>query len=130
MKNIARIALGVWVILWLVFEIRPLIKERRLAQYRALIGRPLEARRAIVYGERLCGFLNFAKAKLPQGAAYKFIGPASGSIDFVRADYYLYPLLRSEEPDFILVYNLSGFKRTGYGLFASLDDKNFIMKSE
>lgn len=108
-RNIIKIALGVWVVLWVVFTVRPLIKNSYLAQYATLYGRPLDERRAVVYGKDLCEFLEYAKIQIPEGATYAFEGFEEGSVDIVRADYCLYPRLRSEKPQFILAHYKNKF---------------------
>jgi hypothetical protein len=62
-----------------------------------------------VYGRDLYGFLEYAREKMPEGASYTIEGFAEGSVDIVRAEYYLYPRLISVESQFILARDKDKF---------------------
>lgn len=102
MKTVAKITFLIWIALWALFTIRPLVKNSYLTQYIALFGHPLNERRAIVYGRNLYSFLEHAKHDMPENATYALKGFEDGSIDVVRAEYYLYPCLKSGDPRFVL----------------------------
>jgi hypothetical protein len=130
MRTPAKTIVVAWVVLWIVFDVRPLIKNSYLRQYASLVGRSQEDRRAIVYGRGLTEFLDYAKGLLPKGSTFKLVGLEGGSVDLVRAYYYLYPNTRSDLPQFILVYRDPHFGKAGYRRFAAMDEKNFILKLE
>lgn len=102
--GILKIVFAVWVGLWGFFFARELFIKDNLRDYRTLVTRNLEEKHAYVTGERLYDFLNSCKENLPERATYRLDGVEDGSIEKRRAVYYLYPLLESSDPDFILVY--------------------------
>ncbi len=102
--TILKIAFAVWVGLWLLFIARELFVKDNLRDYRTLATRTLEEKHAYVTGDRLYGFLKSCKENLPPRATYRLIGIEEGSIEKRRAVYYLYPLIESSDPDFILAY--------------------------
>ena len=105
MRNIMRLLFVVWVVMWVIFTIRPILKNSLISEYSQLFGRSLEDRRAIVYGKELCAFLRSAKDVMPQGATYAIEGFEDGSVDIVRAEYYLYPCVQSKDPQYVLTLN-------------------------
>ena len=122
-----RAAFAVWIILWINFILRDLFKKGLFYDYAALIKRDAEGRRSYVYGDYLYAFLRLSKQKLPAGSTYSFIDGKEYSIDYRRSAYYLYPLLQSDKPDYILVYN-TAYQKKGYTLFAELDSNRYILK--
>lgn len=125
-----KIIFSIWIIIWISFIIRPLFKQSYLKQYFSLIGRSLEKRRSYIYGEDLYAFLNYCLKNLPSSSTYKLVGLKSDSIDYARASYYLYPYLKNENPQFILVYGLRDVKEFGYSIFSSMNERNFILKRD
>lgn len=130
MSRSIKIIFSVWIIIWISFTLRPLFKEGYLKQYLSLIGKSLEERRAYIYGEDLYKFLNYCLKNLPIPSTYRLVGVKSDSIDYVRAIYYLYPHLKTEEHQFILVYGIYDFKQPGYSIFSSMNQRNFILRRE
>ncbi|MFZ5800779.1 MAG: hypothetical protein ACOY3D_05335 [Candidatus Omnitrophota bacterium] len=105
--NIKRLLLKVivtaWIINWLFFIELSLVVKGAGEKYLQLIGKPLKEKREIIYGQRFLRFLDHYKASLPDGASYQLSGIDEDSLDYVIAIYYLYPLLKSETPDFTLI---------------------------
>ena len=128
MRTILKIAFAVWVVLWIIFVARELFIKDNLRDYEALATRTLEEKHAYVTGDRLYGFLKFCKENLPQNAAYRLDGVEDGSIERRRAVYYLYPLLESSEPDFVLVYGSPAAEKNGYLAVAGMGGSGYIMK--
>jgi hypothetical protein len=95
--------------LWAVFTIRPLIKSSHLKQYAELVGKSIDERRAITYGKDLYKFLEYAKGEMPESATYAFEGFEEGSVDIVRAEYYLFPRTHAKDPQFILECGKDGY---------------------
>ena len=124
-----KIALLVWVALWIWFVVRDLFLKDNINSYRILFARPLEGKHSYVTGDRLYEFLAFSAAHLPPGFSYNFAGLEPDSIESRRAVYYLYPGLEKEGPDYILVYDRPGFKKEGYDLMIKLDGSRYILKS-
>lgn len=124
---IVRAVFAIWIILWVNFILRDLFGKGYFCDYMALIKRDTEGKTSYVYGDYLYPLLKFSKQKLPVGSTYKFIDDEEYSINYRRAVYYLYPLLQSDKPNYILVYNTS-YRKKGYTIFAELDSNRYILK--
>ncbi len=124
---ILKIAFAAWVIIWAFFVARELLIKDNLRDYVTLAGRSLEGKRAYVTGDRLYGFFNFCKANVPAGAKVSITGLEDGSIEKRRAVYYLYPLIESPEPDYILAYGTAAARRDGY-LESAIGEYGRILK--
>ena len=125
---IIRAVFAIWIILWVNFILRDLFRKKYFYEYRTLLKRNQEGRRSHVYGDDFYSFLKFSKKKLPEGSTYRFIGVKDLSLAYRRAVYYLYPLIESDNPDYILVYNKAGFQKRGYEFLAELSHKKYILK--
>jgi len=104
----SRLILGIfliWIVLWVNFILRDLLKKGDLRDYLALVKKSGDRKRAYVYGENFYDFLIFAKKHIPPGKSYKLEGPGNLSLMARRAVYYLYPLVESDKPDYILVFD-------------------------
>ncbi len=124
---IIRTVFAIWIVLWVNFILRDLFRKGYFYDYMALIKRGAEGKRSYVYGDYLYPLLRLSKQKLPFGSTYRFIDDEEYSINYRRAVYYLYPLLQSDKPDYILVYN-STYRKKGYTIFAELDSNRYILK--
>jgi hypothetical protein len=121
------ILLIVWIIFWINFNMRDLFKRGLIKDYRALISKNYEGKISYTYGDDFFELLKFVKKNMPKNSTYKFIGIEEGSLESRRGIYYLYPLLQSKTPDYIIVYK----ERTqvpGYRVFKKLDNNRFILK--
>ena len=90
-KNIFRVVLAVWVILWLFF----LIREDKDGQYRFLMhlySADHADKVRFLMGNELYDFLVFCKENIPEYATYKISGFEKFSIYEVRARYFLWPI--------------------------------------
>ena len=114
--------------LWAFFIARELFRKGYFYDYRVLSQRSLDGKRSYVTGDRFYEFLMFCNKGLPQGAAFSFAGVEKDSIDIRRAAYYLYPHLQGLESEFVLVYDEPNVNRTGYGVYAKLDEQRYILK--
>lgn len=101
-KTITVILVIIWAVAWCNFLMRDLFKKGRLRDYGILIKRNAEEKRSYTYGDDFYGFLKHAKSAIPPGASFGFTGPKEYSLERRRAVYYLYPLLESPGPDYIL----------------------------
>ena len=126
--KILKIVFLVWVALWLSFVARELFRKGYIHDYRELLIRDLDGKRSYVAGDRFYEFILFSKSELPQDATFDMIGVKEGSIDKRRAVYYIYPAMKSDDPDYILVYDTAGFAKSGYNITARLDDSRYILK--
>ena len=127
-KNIFIIVLSVWLILWVNFMLRDLFVHGEMSDYENLIGKSEEGKRAYVYGEYLYGLLVFAKGRIPENGSYAFIGVEPYTIEYERSVYYLYPLLESKDPEYLIVCNRAQYAKEPYKPFAELDKDRFILK--
>lgn len=102
--KLLKIIFAIWVILWMLFISREIVLKGGLREYKALWPMSLEEKHSYMAGERLYDFILSCKDTLPAGARYQLEGVAAGSIEKVRAAYYLYPLIESDKPDYVLVF--------------------------
>ena len=93
-----------WVMLWAFFTVRELAVKGAIKEYRALLPMSLEDKHSYMTGKRLYDFVSFCRDLLPEGARYRLEGVTDGSIEKVRAVYYLYPLVESDKPEYILAF--------------------------
>ncbi|MFA5142635.1 MAG: hypothetical protein WC522_00515 [Candidatus Omnitrophota bacterium] len=117
-----------WVVMWGWFLVREVFVKGAIKDYKVLISRPLEGRRAYVTKDNLYEFLTFCRENLPRDSSYSLVGPEPGAIERVRAVYYLYPRIESTDPQYILVYGTPGVGHEGYRLIKKLDDSRYMLK--
>jgi len=100
--NILKVFFITWVALWIGFFARELFVKKNINDYRALLSRTLEGKHAYVTGDKLYEFLVYCESKMPENSTYKITGLEEGDLESRRAVYYLYPRLRSADPDFVI----------------------------
>ncbi len=130
-KLIVRMILAVWIVLWLLFLIRPYFKKDLIADYRALLSRDLDGKRSFVTGDELYGFIGMCRLAIPEANFTYAIEGLDGEDDALsrcRMLYYLYPAMTHDAPEYILVYKKAGFGREGYEIFKKLSDDKIILK--
>ena len=127
-KNIIKIIIIVWCVIWVNFIMRDLFRKGYIHDYKTLIKRDAEGKRAYTYGDYFYEFLKFAKSTIPQNSSYDFVGIEDYSLKWRRGIYFLYPDLMKENPDFLFVYKIPEYKEKNYILYAKLDDERFILK--
>jgi hypothetical protein len=127
-KNILKIIFIAWLIMWALFTMRELVAKGQLKEYRTLLGLSLEGKYSHITGKELYELIALANNILPEGASYKLIGLEKGSIEKIRATYYLYPAIEKEGADYLIVYKTPGFKAEGYYDLKKLDDVRIILK--
>ena len=128
-KNITKLVIAIWLILWVNFILRDLIKKEDLEEYAALFKATREGRYSIVYGPRYYEFLKYAKNNIPKGSTYDFIDVETYSIDHRRGVYYLYPLLpEKEDPEYLLGYKTPAPDKDRYYLYKNTDAGYFLLK--
>lgn len=131
MKNkLLKIILIFWIIIFVFFFLRMLFKKNYIKQYFGLVGKSLAEKQSFLFGENFVKFFNYCIKNLPPSSTYKLVGIKTDSIEYARAIYYLYPNLKSENPDFILVFETNEFVEIGYTKLSSLDENNFILKKD
>ena len=109
-KDIFKIILIVWVVLWVFF----LAREDKDGQYGTLSylysHKYVDKARHII-GADLFDLLMFSRVNIPEGSSYELLGFKVFSIFEVRARYFLWPLQSVEkDSDFKIVYG-KGFAR-------------------
>ncbi len=126
-----KLALGVWVVLWVNFMIRDLTKGGGLKEYKVLLSRDAIGKASYVYGDRLFEFIKFSKENLPATAAYDTAGTelsVRDSADSRRVVYYLYPHMKVSGAEYLLAFDMPGYTRPGYDIFKAMDDRRFILQ--
>lgn len=126
-KQIFRIVFIAWVVIWLLFLVRGLVKgEAR--DYKNLFGKSLEEKRAYVAGEEFYEFILFCKKVIPEDSDYTVKADYDATLDYFRFAYYIYPVLRNlDDPEYIACYKVK-FTKEGYESVASLSDNKYILK--
>lgn len=109
--NILKAVFIAWAALWLGFFARELFVKKNINDYRILLTRTLEGKHAYVTGDKLYEFLIYCKSKMPEGSTYNIAGIEEGDLESRRAVYYLYPHLRSTDPDFIIDFKRYALNR-------------------
>jgi len=128
--NIVKIILVVWTVLWVSFTVRELFRKGYYYDYKELMRRDLDGKRAYVTGDSFYQFIAFCNKKLPAGVPYSWRGVEDGSLAKRMATYYLYPHLEAEGAPFILAYNIRTAHENGQVLCARLDDTRAIFMRE
>jgi len=117
----------IWVFFWVLFIVRGLYKGE-LEEYKALLQRDAEGRRAYVIGEGLYEFMNFCLRNLPRESSYQLRGELR-PIDERRLVYYLYPHKESENPEYLLCYNAGkDAVKKGFYKSAAFKTGQFILR--
>lgn len=127
-KRILILIFIAWVILWVVFTTRELFHKGQFKEYKTLLGLSLEGKHSHITGKELYELIALASGTIPEGATYKLVGLEPGSLEQRRAAYYLYPAVEAEDPGYIIVYNVPGYKAEGYFQVGKLDDVRVILK--
>ncbi|MDD3296593.1 MAG: hypothetical protein PHU64_04445 [Candidatus Omnitrophica bacterium] len=127
--KIFKVIVVIWLIIWGWFFLRQFrIDEHLFPTYKKLFSSGNEERRRLVFGENFYDFMKFSKHSIPSGSAYEIVGLEADSVDLVRLVYFMYPCLRSSEPEYILVYEQPGFDDKELGFHSLFDGKSFILK--
>lgn len=126
-KIIFRIVFVMWVFMWLMFFVRGMAKVE-IKDYKNLLGKTLEERRAYVTGKEFYEFIIFSEKVIPKNATFTVEAKYDDSMDYFRFPYYLYPAMRDiDNPEYIACYKVK-FSRGGYKAAASLSDNKYILK--
>jgi len=125
--RILKIVFIAWIALWLMFAVRELFIKANVRDYKALLGRSLEGKHAYITGQPLYDFLAYCKKALPEKATCELVGLEEGSLEARRSVNCLYPLVKSGDPDYILVFNKAGYAREGYKSFAGMSADTYIL---
>lgn len=129
MKNkIFRLVFILWVIIWVFFTLREIFVKGNLRDYKILLCRSLEGKRAYVTGDRFYEFIRFCNDKLPGRATYRWVKTDKPDLSRRRATYYLYPHLEAEDAQFLLVYDEHDVPKDSYEAFTTLDDGRYMLK--
>jgi hypothetical protein len=127
-KSFIVFLLAVWAVLWAVLGMREMFMKHNLEDYKILLQRPLDGKRAYTTGDRFYEFIKFCNSNLPQDASYAWAGGDKESLSRRRATYYLYPHKEDERAQFLLVCDDAGAPKAGYDMFAELDKDRYILK--
>jgi len=126
-KVVFKIVFFVWVVIWLHFFVRELLKGE-IRDYKNLFGRSLEEKRAYVTGKEFYGFILFCKKIIPEDFDYTVEANYDATMDYFRFAYYMYPSLRNlDNPRYIACYKIK-FAKEGYKIIASLGEDKYILQ--
>ncbi|MDD5440247.1 MAG: hypothetical protein PHS37_08690 [Candidatus Omnitrophica bacterium] len=124
--------LAAWVVMWIFFFCKDLLTKGYLNDYKELLARPtLEGKRSWVTGDRLYELIQLCRTVIPENATFGYDGIKDQSLSDWRTRYYLYPRLRSDDPDYLIVFGgTAGARpdRGGWRPYKSLDRERFILK--
>lgn len=113
--------------MWLLFLVRGMVKVE-IKDYKNLLGKTLEEKRAYVTGKEFYEFIVFSKKVIPQNATFTVEAKYDDSMDYFRFPYYLYPAMRDiDDPDYIVCYKVK-FSKDGYSTAKSLAFDKYILK--
>jgi hypothetical protein len=104
-RIVVRIILAVWIIIWAIFLIRPIIKKDLLRDYSNLSKLSTEGKRAYVTGQKLYEFIKACDRSMPKPSSYEIVGMEEDSLERRRVRYYLYPNIEKKDAEFILDLN-------------------------
>ncbi|UCD55224.1 MAG: hypothetical protein JSV93_00055 [Candidatus Omnitrophota bacterium] len=127
-KSVIPIVFIIWLVLWINFIARDFYKHGNFTRYKILARSNYEGKHAYTYGKHFYEFLKFAKNNIPEDAHYEFAGIEDLSLDSRRGIYYLYPRLKSGNPDYLLVYDAVRARKNGFKLHAKLDERRFVLR--
>ena len=100
-----------WIVLWIGFLARELFVKNNIRDYKNLLTRTLEGKHSYVTGDRLYDFLTYCKTMMPENSAYNIVGMDEGALESRKAVYYLYPNVKTADPDFIIDISQYTIKR-------------------
>jgi len=122
-----RIVFIAWVFMWLLFFVRGLVKTE-IRDYKNLLGKTLEEKRAYVTGKELYEFIVFSEKVIPKNATFTVEAKYDNSLDYFWFPYYLYPATRGiYRPDYIICYKVN-FSKDGYSVAKSFTYDKYILK--
>ncbi|MFA6321076.1 MAG: hypothetical protein WCY36_04380 [Candidatus Omnitrophota bacterium] len=127
-KKIFFVFLIAWAVIWVNFLVRDLTKGKQFKEYKVLLSRDDAGKRSWTYGDRLFEFLRFAEKSLPFNVSYNLAGVDEAAVDYRRAIYYLSPRLKTDNAEYVLVFDKPGYMQDGYVMYRELDPSRFILK--
>ena len=130
-KNIFKLILTVWFVLWVFF----LVREDKDGQYgllRKLYGSSgMENSTRYIMGGDFYDFLVLCRGAIPEGASYEAMGFEEFSIDKVRARYMLWPRKAGcGRTDFKIFCGDNAGSARGYRVFRDFGKKGRLLISE
>ncbi len=126
-----KLILLVWIIIWLLFFVRGFVKADYKI-FKATIGKSTEEKKAFSMTPGLYKFIEFCDKNTPKDSSFKFeynkqlLDP----VEEVRMMYYLYPRIIKDEPRYIFVFGVPGYRIESYRLVNRLDENSFILEKE
>lgn len=129
-KKIWQAILAAWILMWAFVFFKNLFCKGYVKDYAALLKLPdLEAKRSFVTGGRLYELIKFCKENLPQDARFGYAGIDEMSLSDRRVRYYLYPSIKADNPDYIIVYDSSvKYDVRKWSEYRHLDDTRYILR--
>lgn len=101
LKNkVWRYIFALWIFFWILFLIRGFVKGE-FRKFRTLSFLTVEQKKAYILGEDLYNFIKRCETEIPKTATYRIAGDLDEH-NTLRMVYYLYPRIRSDNPDYTL----------------------------
>lgn len=117
-----------WAAIWIFVLLKNLFLKGYYREYAELLKRPtLEEKHSYVTGEGLYEMVSFARRELPPDATFGYCGIRDNWLDDRRIRYYLYPRLKSDDPNFLIVFRAPQPQGGEWKPFRRLDDDRYIL---
>jgi len=129
-KTVWKYVLALWVSIWMLVFFKNLFFKGYIKDYGELLKRKgLEEKRSFVTGDHLYGLVKFCKVNLPEGATFGYKGIEDDSLSDRQFQLYLYPCLKSDNPDYLIVYGEKApSDARPWRTFKRLDGTGYILK--
>jgi len=114
--------------LWLILDLRIVFDHLRngYLDWMQFAGKDLDGKRAAATLGDYYEFLEFCNEKLPPRSKIEF--SSHSPYLFEKGQYYLYSHLRSDDPDYLLVYAEAVKESASWEVFARFDESSYILK--
>jgi len=129
-NKVCKIFFIIWICFWVWFSARPYVLKGRTKEHSELLNASVEEKKSLIVGKQLYDFIRFVNQSLPSRSTYHMINIKPDTIDLRRSQYYLYPHVDVENPEYLLVFNITNLKREGYELFAMMERDYYILKKK
>jgi len=105
-KNLWKVVLFIWIFIWVFVFLKNLIYKGYLGDYAELLKRTtLEEKRSYVTGDALYSKLQQFNRNVKEPSTFGYEGIEASSLADRRIRYYLYPHLKSDNPDYLIIFD-------------------------
>ncbi|MDD5422033.1 MAG: hypothetical protein WC592_07850 [Candidatus Omnitrophota bacterium] len=119
----------IWVFIWLLFSVRGYILTDSKV-FKNSLGKSVEQKKRNLMKSGLYDFVLFCQKNIPEKENFVFVYDAKAldPVEGSRVSYYLYPRKMIKDAPYIMVFDMSGYKKEGFKLHASLSKNSFILR--